>query len=231
MGGLSARLTGESGRRSKAVLKSGLLFTSGVFLSLVIGCVTTTPEPADGVQLLGSTFGLAAKLEKPVLHVCMNTNHPMAFLAVKRAVLEWVSAFDNVPSRGFIKDVAVACPGDFQVNFFSRSRAHTFPSQYPVLNVGSPADYSIILHEVGHAFGLGDGYVEGIWRCDGIHSDSVMCDIRRVELSAADKEGIREVWSKYKSRPVFRWNGRNYQCPDKMVLYGIGSWIFCSRSR
>lgn len=200
------------------------------FLALLSGCATTAPEPVDGVQALDTTFGLAAKLDKPVLAACLNTNHPVAVAGVKRAVREWVSALDDQSTR-FVKDVVIACPGDFRVNFFSAARAHTFPAQYPVVNVGTPADYPILLHEIGHAFGLGDGYVEGVWRCEGVHTNSIMCDPRQGKLSAADREGIRTVWLKYKSRPYFMWNGRRYRCPDKMSLFGVGNWIFCARRR
>ena len=195
------------------------------------GCVTASAERIDGPPAIESTFGLLPKIESGVLYACVNTNHPEAMPSIRDAFLDWVDSLRPESVRPLVSDIKEACPGDFRVNFFSTSRAHTFPAPYPVINLGPPDDYASVLHEAGHALGLGDSYVEGLWKCEGVNEDSVMCTPGIEELSAADRDGLRSVWRGYKARPVFVWGGRRFRCPDKMRLYGVGDWLFCARGR
>ena len=195
----------------------------------VSSCVTASAEPAEAIKGIDATFGLVAKVEQKAMYVCMNTNHPEALPAIRDAVLEWVEPLRGLSSLPLVSEVKEGCPGDFQVNFLTASRAHTFPSERPVLNLGNPADYPAVLHEVGHAFGLGDAYVEGAWRCEGAKSESVMCRPGLEAISEIDRNGIIQVYRMWKSRPYFAWNGRRFRCPDKMRLYGFGNFVFCAR--
>jgi hypothetical protein len=203
--------------------------TGAVLVSGIVSCVTAPAQSEESIRGIEATFGLVAKVERPVFYVCMNTNHPQALPAVRDAVLEWVEPLRVVSSVPLVADVKEGCPGDFQVNFLTAMRAHTFPSQRPVLNLGNPSDYPAVLHEVGHAFGLGDAYVEGVWRCEGAKSESVMCQPGLETISEIDRNGIIKVFRMWHSRPHYAWNGRRFRCPDKMRLYGIGNFVFCAR--
>jgi hypothetical protein len=193
------------------------------------GCVTASAEAVEAVPGINHTFGLIAKVQQPVIHVCINTNHPEALPAVRDAILEWVDPLRDVAGVPLVKDVKEGCPGDLQVNFLTASRAHTFPAERPVLNLGQPTDYPAVLHEVGHAFGLGDAYVEGVWSCEGDKSLSVMCRPGLEAIAEADRNGIMQVYRTWLSRPYYAWNGRRFRCPDKMRLYGLGNFVFCAR--
>ena len=197
-----------------------------VFATIFFGCVTAGAERVEGIT---NTFGLIPKMDLKVLYVCTNTNHPSALESVRDAVLDWADSAREESSGPLVSDVLEACPGDFRVNFFSATRAHTYPASYPVINLGAPDDYASLLHEVGHAFGLGDGYVEGVWQCPGEQENSVMCNAGVEEISEADRDGLRAVRRQYLSRTIFAWGGKKFQCPDKMRLYGVGDWIFCAR--
>jgi|GEM_PF-3645922 len=210
-------------------IRSGFRLSFQALVALLAGCVTAGVERVDGPQGIEGTFGLLPKVESKLLHVCLNTNHPRALEGVRDAILDWVDSLRGNSTVPLVTDVREGCPGDFRVNFFSTSRAHTFPAPYPVMNLGAPGDYPSLLHETGHALGLGDSYVEGMWKCEGVNADSVMCSPGLEELSEVDRDGLRAVWREYKSRPVFVLGSRKFRCPDRMRLYGVGNWIFCAR--
>ncbi len=62
-----------------------------------------------------------------------------------------------------------------------------------VMHANRNDSYMRYLHEFGHAFGLGDAYIEGIWTCQaGQYTQSVMCDDNAVvDLTADDLRGIK----------------------------------------
>jgi hypothetical protein len=63
--------------------------------------------------------------------------------------------------------------------------------------------YRVLLHEIGHAFGLCDTYDDGVASCDAVvnshvHGDSVMKISTQFYLTTEDIEGIREIASLYR---------------------------------
>ncbi len=71
--------------------------------------------------------------------------------------------------------------------------------------------FDTILHEMGHAFGLGDTYAEGGWFCDIHHgkfapsSTSVMCNADFSDLQTDDIAGIQHLYcQKFPSDCSFR---------------------------
>jgi hypothetical protein len=96
-------------------------------------------------------------------------------------------------------------------------------------------NYQVVLHEFGHAFGLGDVYIEGVWSCkEEQYKDSVMCKNSSNYLSADDIRGIRymycSVHSGYCNAHDFedRYGGSggkafNFDCSGKRIAYGVNA--------
>jgi hypothetical protein len=79
--------------------------------------------------------------------------------------------------------------------------------------------YETLLHEIGHAVGLGDAYVEGIWTCKPGQPDSIMCHSDASELRADDIRGVR-----------FEYCQRSKRCDENRFkdTYGGGGKDFAS---
>src|SRR5436309_785422 len=59
---------------------------------------------------------------------------------------------------------------------------------------------AILLHEFGHAFGLSDTYVEGVWTCAADQPEAVMCHNATPALRADDIRGVRYEYCKRTGR-------------------------------
>lgn len=68
------------------------------------------------------------------------------------------------------------------------------------IEIYDSGSYETLLHEIGHAMGLGDTYVEGVWSCKPGQPDSVMCHADASDLRADDIRGIRFEYCKRTKR-------------------------------
>ena len=89
------------------------------------------------------------------------------------------------------------------------------------------------LHEFGHAFGLDDTYIEGVWTCKPGQPNSVMCNTAE-ELLADDVRGIRfrycSSYSTCRNIRFYDLYGSNYGWPliishQSTYMNGIITWV------
>ena len=65
----------------------------------------------------------------------------------------------------------------------------------PELHLYPSSNFATIVHETGHAFGLDDTYVEGLWNCQPGQPESTMC-LAFPYLTDDDRAGIKAVFCK-----------------------------------
>ena len=140
-------------------------------------------------------FGSAEKKERYKKHI-------------RNAVRSWLEPLRSMPdgdaitNRVFVKDDTKGASGsrDITVVFQNQTGRSKYNSFWEEITMFSDDhdNFLVYLHEFGHAFGLGDTYIEDVWTCkDGQYTFSVMCDHEETpQLTADDIRGIKYQYCK-----------------------------------
>ncbi len=83
------------------------------------------------------------------------------------------------------------------------------------VNLFSGDGYTTVLHELGHVFGIGDTYVEGVWTCHPGQQNSVMCGSGGLfsTLQPDDINAISEVYCMaFPAQCTRRWDRNANWC-------------------
>lgn len=205
-------------------------------------------EPIDYAipNLMGAIFNSSIRVELKYEGTISDSAKETLQKYVRLSILQWLaplrtymnqghritSTVEFVSSGGNIVVVANDSPGRSNYDGWCFVVCHG-----PVITLyqGDVTNYRVILHEFGHAFGLGDVYIEGVWRCkDGQYKDSVMCKNNSNYLSADDIRGIRymycSVHTGYCNAHDFedRYGGDgggafNFDCSGNRIAYGVNA--------
>ena len=123
---------------------------------------------------------------------------------ITKAIWTWLRPLRSMPGRRNYLPIVVFTEeeesghGDLSVRFPGTNGRSYYSSQEEevVLFEQRVNNYQTYLHEFGHALGLGDVYIEGVWTCqDGQYVNSVMCNPYTTEfLTADDIRGVRHSY-------------------------------------
>ncbi len=192
-------------------MKAWLLY---LLVSIFLGSCGGSPQPVEYSHPDYLTLGKDAKSKKYLIHKVFETIKinvvgdyfgQITPANIQKAVLDWIS-----PLRKFSDDLS----DEVQVGKFKLSndltiklvdgdgRAHyssfLFLNEIVLYSKGHD-NFGTLLHELGHAFGLGDTYIEGVWTCQPGQPPSIMCRIPpyNPRLEKDDIEGITFLFCKY----------------------------------
>ncbi len=169
---------------------------------ILIGCGTSSEDPAsDSKHILLSEHevGLTAKVYKYSIDVCMSgvTDSELDGL-VELSIKKWLRPIRELDGR-VTSNVSFSCPGDIEIHASTElGRSFTRTGLYPSLYLNLRANYVEyeLVHELGHAFGLGDTYEEQTYSCMPGQPASVMCNANSAFLQPDDINGIREMFKR-----------------------------------
>ncbi|MCX6124673.1 MAG: hypothetical protein NTV34_07980 [Proteobacteria bacterium] len=147
--------------------------------------------------------GLAKKVHNPSIRLCYTdpSNSAARMEIAKSAILKWVSALTPITDKPLATIVEIAawnsagCDAYFAVGNYSP--ANTSMGSVPRVNVASSGWYgseTVILHELGHAFGLLDTYNGRGGSCQSGQPSSVMCYAKFKDLMQDDILGVQAVY-------------------------------------
>lgn len=155
---------------------------------------------------------------------------------IRTAIMKWVDAIRPTSTVGLINpaDVVFTCPGtpvDVAVDWSAlpgaTHRAYVAGSGVTLFEGDSAA---VVLHELGHVFGLSDTYVEGVWSCKPGQPDSVMCSTG-FDLQPDDVRGIQEAYAvAFNTQSTLRWFGQLNWCTTSANQLLIGDFNGDGRS-
>lgn len=182
--------------------KRGHLFLAGALY--LVGCRHVDDAASvKFIELGPDKVGLSAKMLAPVLRICLAQNATRWGPDAKRALLAWVAAAQEATTLPLTRRVEIetagasgACVGRTHVSInliTDEGRAHAYPLERPAIYVFQNSTSQTLLHEFGHAFGLGDTYVEGVWNCKPGQPIAVMCHSQFDELQDDDRRGIQSI--------------------------------------
>lgn len=188
-------------------------FAVGLSLLLLVLSACGAPRDAKSRKaqgsgldyiVLGSTYGLVDKVKKPALNICtknLGSKEEEWKKNITDVILKWIR-----PMRAWTTDTLVStitfeqnsnC--DAVVTAYPGVHANTQISSKPVVNMSSSgyfASYNVLLHEFGHAFALGDTYVNGTsGQCARGQPQSVMCNTSFSDLEPDDIAGMKELYA------------------------------------
>jgi hypothetical protein len=178
-------------------------------LSFCAACTSDDGTGTDASQLhfltIGQGYsGLVAKVKQPVLRAC-TYNTPYAIDdGIPDATLKWIEPLRKLTSAKLTKKVEVSVNGktgcDFYVVSRSGTHANTEVTENPVVNLdtdGYFASYNVLLHELGHAFALGDTYYNGqSGLCQPGQPQAVMCNTSFSALQPDDITGVQSIFKR-----------------------------------
>lgn len=101
---------------------------------------------------------------------------------------EWF--FENCAAES---DIKVSLQHYISVGPDNQDREHA-NAVYGTMFLNDRSDYAVVLHEMGHLFGLADVYVEDVWSCKSGFSNSVMCDHAWEKPVFDDIEAVRRSY-------------------------------------
>ena len=112
---------------------------------------------------------------------------PLRSMPGGSAITDRIYIYDDTSGASGTRDLTVYFPNVDGRAFYRSSEKKI------VLYADDNESYLTYLHEFGHAFGLGDNYIEGVWSCkDGQYVKSVMCNQWSApDLTADDIRGIQ----------------------------------------
>ena len=162
---------------------------------------------------------------------------------IRAAIRAWLEPLRPMPGGSDITDRiyiyddtnGTSSSRDLTVHFPNvNGRAYYRSSQKKiVMYADDNDDFLTYLHEFGHAFGLGDNYIEGVWTCkDGQYVKSVMCNQWSApNLTADDIRGMKYRYcGEFSScgsayyRDMYGGNGGSYatsECSSDKIVGGI----------
>lgn len=133
-----------------------------------------------------------------------------------RAVTEWTGALqpispyvtqkvDVLTGDGCIRRIqcgpTLACPDPNYIHLSvtvvpGLDRAYV-SANGTQMHISDRDGYNVILHEMGHAYGLDDTYIEGVWSCQTGQPSSVMCNATFSQLQDDDVAGFRQLFNRW----------------------------------
>ena len=157
----------------------------------------------DFIKGSKAVAGLAKKVHNPSIRLCYTdpSNSAARKEIAKSAILKWVSALTPITNKPLSTTVEIApwnsqgCDAYFAVGNYSP--ANTNMGSVPRVNVASSGWYgseTVILHELGHAFGLLDTYSGRGGSCQAGQPSSVMCYAKFKDLMQDDILGVQAVY-------------------------------------
>lgn len=174
----------------------------------------TTPDYTlpEGINPVGFGFikaapqyaGLTAKVHKPVLSICYS-DHDQSLSrrqSVINSIQTWIKAFEDVAKKPLTSRVDIVSwqtPGcDAYVGVGSSvAVANTQMGVTPYVQMqpsGWFGSETVLLHEMGHAFGLLDTYVGSGGACQVGQPASVMCTAKLMHLTSDDIQGVQSLY-------------------------------------
>jgi len=120
----------------------------------------------------------------------------------------WVHALRNLPGGSTLSSYVQFVDSGEDLTLFVHAgdgRAFYVPGnplgqQHIEVWEGDSRGVKVLVHELGHAFGLGDTYVEGTWLCAPEQPTAVMCNADTDDLRADDIRGVRFEYCKRTKR-------------------------------
>lgn len=180
--------------------------------SLLASCGSSDdPRPGEESLLHFITFGpgvtgLTSRVKQETMTACLSgvsTEGAKAWEEnIKSTILKWVKPLRALTSTKLVEDVEVTLNGgsgcDLYVTVSSNVHSNTNIGQRPTVNMapsGYFGSYNVLLHEMGHAFGLSDTYTGGqSGRCQPGQPQAVMCNTSFSDLEADDVKGMAAVF-------------------------------------
>lgn len=165
----------------------------------------------DGIQKDDLNFlktqaayaGLSRKVHQATMRVCYydTSNSTRRKEVLKTSILKWVAALSDVAKKPLTNSVEIVGWGsagcDLQFVVGNYSVAHAQMGVLPRVNVAPSGWYgsdTVILHELGHAFGLLDTYSGRGGACQAGQPSSVMCYASFMELKPDDIAGMKSLY-------------------------------------
>jgi hypothetical protein len=160
----------------------------------------------DFIQVDG-TFGLTGKVKQKRFAVCLDgvseADVPTWDENIQSVVAKWVKPLRSLTTDPLVSDVRVSTSGgdcDAYVSAIPDTHANTLIGDTPQVRMspdGYYGSYNVLLHEFGHAFALGDTYVQGGFsgECIPGQPQAVMCNTDFDEPQKDDIEGIDSLYS------------------------------------
>jgi hypothetical protein len=152
--------------------------------------------------LIGDGYaGLTSYVKQPSIRVCLR-NAPADVVekwksATRSVIMAWMAPMRGLTSDPLAQTVEFVPSGcDVSVTL-SNEWPHTNivdPPQVYVGFSGYTGSYNILLHEFGHAFGMGDTYTTGSGICVQGQPQSVMCNTSFSVLQPDDIAGVQKIF-------------------------------------
>ena len=182
-------------------------------LVLAVGCgsAPSSQNSGDASELRYLTFGngtvgLVAHAKQTSIKACLfgadSSNQGEWAANIKSVIGKWVGTMTALTSDTLTSQVEVLVNGrdcDVDVSVESGAWSQTNVGDHPTVHMGASgyfAGYNVLLHEFGHAFALGDTYMNGqSGNCQPGQPQAVMCNTSFDEPQPDDIKGIKDIYS------------------------------------
>lgn len=168
---------------------------------------------------------LLSAMTSPQIRVCLQSTSPEISAAswlpsAEQAVTAWIEPLRTITVAKLTTDIQIVIKDDCELDAFDHviklhpgntrsSHAPGAGSSVTSFYVGDKRGYAVLLHETGHAVGLGDTYLDSGGKCQPGQPPSVMCNCDFFALQRDDVIGARVLFATYYSallKPEIRKN-------------------------
>ena len=147
--------------------------------------------------------GVIKYVKEPVIHACLSglsgSDISTRQKDITSVVMAWIAPLRELTSLPLAESVDFVDNGCRISVSVNSSWPHTNIEDPPTVSVGYSGytgSYNTLLHEFGHAFGLGDTYLTTSGHCKADQPQAVMCNTSFSVLQEDDINGVRAVFQK-----------------------------------